>query len=398
MYTSKEALNIRKKKIPDCECYIFNTEKRGYGKQYYDMMIDAEKNWGVKYINGRVASVLENPKNNNLIIKFEDINTGKFLTQEFELVVLAAGLIKSQGKARLAQLIGSSLDDNGLFSATELDRLEKRNIFDGGFARFPMNIPDSIIDGSAIASKIAGKINVPLKTWEPPKEEELKKQEIPQIPMIGVFYCDFNDKILTILNYDLIKKEIASYPGIVTQEIIKNAYANEGRKKIQQTIIDSKVNQVLFISGSPRYYEDFFKQLLEEIGFNYGMMEIVDLREQNAYIHGMSRNEALTKAIHTIKIHLAKLKKHKPVSIVRQKIIQNVMVIGFDIPSIVAADSLSKQSIEVHLLQMKEPDISNLESIYHSAQLSNSKLMEILKNYRQNKKIHVYSRSKLESG
>jgi heterodisulfide reductase subunit A len=156
MYSSKEALNVRKKKIPDCECYIFNTEKRGYGKQYYDMFLDAEQNWGVKYINGRVACILET-KNNNLLLKFEDINTGQFISKEFEMVVLAGALVKTKGKSRIAQLVGSTLDENGMFSSQELEKLEKKNIFVGGFARFPMNIPDSIIDGSAIASKIAKK-------------------------------------------------------------------------------------------------------------------------------------------------------------------------------------------------------------------------------------------------
>lgn len=391
MYSSKEALNIRKKKIPNCECYIFNTEKRGYGKEYYDMFLDAEQNWGVKYINGRVASIVET-KNNNLLLKFEDINTGQFISKEFEMVVLAGALVKTKGKSRIAQLVGSTLDENGLFSSQELEKLEKKNIFIGGFARFPMNIPDSIIDGSAIASKIAKKSPISLLNWEPPlTSTEEQKEIITQIePRIGIFYCDFNDKILNILNFELIKKEISSINVVVVQETVKNAYMSEGKKYIQDLIVSNRLSHVLFISGSPRYYEDFFKILLNEINFNIGMMEIVDLREQNTYVHGADRDAAHSKSIDVIKYYISKLKTHKPITIIKDKINQSVLIVGSDISSIIAADSIAKQSIKVHLVQPDEVQNVDLNKIIHSSQIPINDLKDLINNYQKNQLIKIY--------
>ncbi|MHA1339080.1 MAG: FAD-dependent oxidoreductase [Promethearchaeota archaeon] len=405
MYSSKEALNIRKKKIPDCECYIFNTEKRGYGKQYYDMILDAEHNWGVKYINGRVANIVENPENHNLIIRYEDISDGKFYKREFEMVVLAAALTKTNGKEKLAKLLNKKLDSDGLFDKETIEELEKDNVFIGGFARFPMNIPDSIADASAIASKISQRLVLPLEKYSPDdtETEKLIEYESELIakskqPKIAVFYCEFYDKISKIIDLELLKKEISKESNIIIQEIIKNAYTQDGKKKILNLISANNINRVIFTSGSPRYYEDYFGNIMEEANLNRHLMEIVDLREQNAYIHRKDKEKAFNKALELVKMAIAKVKKFKPLFTRKVPITQKVLVINSNsnLTGVITADALAKQGIETFLIQDNVVSLKYDDSLVHSIHLSRKELDELIKGYKKNKLIRILENSTIK--
>ncbi|MBD3353916.1 MAG: FAD-dependent oxidoreductase, partial [Candidatus Lokiarchaeota archaeon] len=352
MYSSKEALNIRRKKIPDCECFIFNTEKRGYGKQYYDMMLDAQNQWGVNYINGRISFVEENPEKQTLVIKYEDLNSGKFSRKEVDLIVLAAALTETKGKRQIAEMVGSKLDSDGLFNKEEVNQLEEKNVFITGFARFPMNIPDSVTDGSAVASKIAQKFPLPLNRWTPDEieeeSEEVLSESEPLQPRIGIFYCEFYDKISDILNFEKIVKAIQSSDDVLVQEIVKDADSLSSRNKMQKIIKKSNLNRVIFTSGSPRYYENYFTSLLKEIDFNLGLFEIIDLREQNAYIHKKNKKMAQEKAVDLIRMNIAKIRTYSPIETVKGGIIQKALVLGNDASSIITASALANQNIPVY--------------------------------------------------
>jgi len=395
MYSSKEALNIRKKKLPNCECYIFNTEKRAYGKQYYDMFLEAEQKWGVHYINGRVVNIVENPKNNNLIIQFENIETGEFCKKEFELVVLAAALAKSREKEQIAELIKQKLNKDGLFDKESIENLEKENIYIAGFARYPMNIPDSITDASAVAAKISFKLKLPLNHYNPEEEEkitDIQKEIISktQNPRIGIFYCDFNDKISEIIDYDIIKKYFSSQNEVYFQEIIKNANTFKSKNKIIQLIKNNNINRVIFTSGSPRYFEEYFGLIMEEANLNKSLMEIIDLRELNAYIHFNDKNGAIIKAIQQINMAITKLICHNPLFIKKQPILQSALIINSDVTGIIIAHYLSAQNIETYLVQNNNIIFEEFnEKFIHSSHLNKKELEDILKNYKNDKLIKI---------
>lgn len=387
MYSSKEALNVKRKKIPECECSIFNTEKRGYGKQYYDMIIDAKENWGVNYVDGRITLIKENPENNNLVLRYEDVESGKYKKEEVEMVVLAAGLTKTVGKSLLAQLFGSTLDENGLFSKDELKKLEQRSIFVAGFARYPMNVPDSVTDGSAVAARIAEMNPIPLEAWEAPEEDEESESSSDNQnnsedgAKIGIFYCEFQDKISKVIDFTSVIKETEKIPGVIFQKVIENAYSPDGRAEIQSVIKNQQLNRIIFTAGSPRYYEDYFKELVSEGDFDPSLIEIIDLREQNAYIHSNEPNLALEKSIELIKQTVNKVRDFKALSTEKYPVIQEICVIADDKSGILCANSIAKQGVHVHLiLQNENMEVTtNQDHLVHSTQILDEKMSDALK-------------------
>ena len=101
--------------------------------------------------------ILENGEDKNLIIKYEDMATGKLERLEAGLVVLNPAPIASTGSKELAAVLGISVDEygfflpkDGLYSPVET---EKDGIFLCGFAQGPKDIPESVSQASATAAK-----------------------------------------------------------------------------------------------------------------------------------------------------------------------------------------------------------------------------------------------------
>ncbi|MHA1299462.1 MAG: FAD-dependent oxidoreductase [Candidatus Helarchaeota archaeon] len=75
MVSIKQSI-LTKEHIPDSEVYVFYIDIRAFGKYFEEFYNMAKERYGIKFVRGKVAEVTENPDNNNLIIKFEDTETG----------------------------------------------------------------------------------------------------------------------------------------------------------------------------------------------------------------------------------------------------------------------------------------------------------------------------------
>ena len=94
MYATKEAI-ITKEHAPETECTIFYIDLRAFGKGY-EAYFRRAKELGVRYIRCRPSSVREMPETKNLVLRFEK-EDGSLTNEEFDLVVLSAGMKPSDG-------------------------------------------------------------------------------------------------------------------------------------------------------------------------------------------------------------------------------------------------------------------------------------------------------------
>ena len=89
MEVIKDTLLI-KEHWPDVDISVFYMDIRAFGKGFEELYTRSREE-GVHYIRGRPGLIEENPINNNLLVSVEDTQSGKLLTNEFELVVLSVG-------------------------------------------------------------------------------------------------------------------------------------------------------------------------------------------------------------------------------------------------------------------------------------------------------------------
>jgi heterodisulfide reductase subunit A len=111
----------------------------------------------VKYIRGRVAELIENPKTKKVAIKAEDTLTRQIIESEFDLVVLSVGLCPSEGTAKIAEILKLAKSPDGFLQEAHpkfrpVDTLTE-GVFLAGAVQGPKDIPDTVAQASAASSR-----------------------------------------------------------------------------------------------------------------------------------------------------------------------------------------------------------------------------------------------------
>jgi len=168
MYTARHAMLFRHK-VPDGQAYIFYMDIRAGGKGYEEFVKRCQEEGGILYLRGRVAKVYE--ENRKLIVKGVDTLSGRTVQIPADLVVLAVGMVPSRGTHELANVLKTSLDQNGFFAEAhpKLRPLESATagIFLAGAGQAPKDIPDTVAQASGAACKALGLLSSPTLEREP---------------------------------------------------------------------------------------------------------------------------------------------------------------------------------------------------------------------------------------
>ena len=159
MYATKQARSY-KEKHPNAKLYIFYIDLRAFGKGYEEFYYDTAKNYGIKFIRGRVAEILE-AENGNIIIRAEDTTLQRPLEIEVDMVVLSIGLEPREDIddiARIFNVTATKTEDGFLMEAhpklRPVDTLTD-GIFVAGNVVGPKDIPDTVAQAKAAASSAA---------------------------------------------------------------------------------------------------------------------------------------------------------------------------------------------------------------------------------------------------
>ncbi|MCD4737555.1 MAG: CoB--CoM heterodisulfide reductase iron-sulfur subunit A family protein [Bacteroidales bacterium] len=154
MYSLKLA-HLVTEKIPDAKVYEYFIDMRAFGKGYEEFY-ERIKEEGVHIIRGRTAKVEQ--KNGKLQLRSEDILNDRLIEQEVDMVVLSVGLEPREETADLAHMTGIKTDQDGWFSEanynTDPTNTIKSGISVAGVCQGPKDIPDTVAQASAAASRV----------------------------------------------------------------------------------------------------------------------------------------------------------------------------------------------------------------------------------------------------
>jgi len=156
MYGIKNAV-MTKEHYPDTDVTIYYADIRSFGKGFEEFYETAQTRFGVKFIRGRVGEVTENPTNEDLMVRVEDVVHHKVMEVEHNLVVLCPGLQPPKDLEALANQLGIGLSEEGYIEAqnTFWGPVDTKTpgVYVCGCADGPKDIPDSVTAGSAAAMK-----------------------------------------------------------------------------------------------------------------------------------------------------------------------------------------------------------------------------------------------------
>lgn len=155
MYATKEAM-LLKEHVPEIDVTIFYMDVRAYGKGFEEFYQRAKQEFGIKYIRGRVAEIVEESHMQNLFLKTENTETGEILEHEADMVVLSAGLVSPRND-NFKKILPIPVSDDGFFVASnpksDPATTKMEGVFIAGAAEGPKDIPDTVIQASAAAMK-----------------------------------------------------------------------------------------------------------------------------------------------------------------------------------------------------------------------------------------------------
>ncbi len=160
MYTAKHAMLI-KDKYPDIDVHVFYIDVRTPGKNFDEFYRRAVEEYDVDYIKGQVGKVIE--KEGRLEVQGSDLldNTQRKIMAD--LVVLATAVEPDESARELAGMLSASIDTNNFFTEAhpKLRPVESptAGIFLSGMAQGPKDIPETVSQAGAAASKVIALLN-----------------------------------------------------------------------------------------------------------------------------------------------------------------------------------------------------------------------------------------------
>lgn len=154
MYSIKQA-QLLMGALPMADVTIYYINIRSFGKGFEEFYQQA-KGMGVNFVKGKIGRISEQ-ENGNLTLRYEDINTGKLMEADHDMVVLSTGVVPPKGIDGLFEGETLYLDKfNFVGQADPLASPSKTSIegvFVAGTATGPMDIPDSILSAGSASSE-----------------------------------------------------------------------------------------------------------------------------------------------------------------------------------------------------------------------------------------------------
>jgi heterodisulfide reductase subunit A2 len=153
----KQAIEV-KEKLPETEVYCFYMDLRMYGMHFEAMYKQAQEEFAINFIRGRLSEACEN-QDGSILLKAEDTLSGRPLKMSVDLLVLMVGFIPSEGTKKIGKMLGLEFGVNRFFKTRDQHTLTNisniKGVFFAGACTAPKTITNTITDARAAATTIA---------------------------------------------------------------------------------------------------------------------------------------------------------------------------------------------------------------------------------------------------
>lgn len=403
MYTAKEAI-ITKEHSDNSSCYVFRHDIRAYGKGFYEFTQRAQEEYGVVYYQTKISTIEEDPETKDLIIHYEDLQTGKFADFRANLVVLATPLVPPAGQKELAGVLGTELDHYEFFqeeSYFNKSRSTKDGIFLCGFCQGPMDIPETVSDASGVASQVATLLDDVKYTDVKEKVYDIEPIIVKDgdEPRIGVLICWCGINIGKYVDVPAVRDYIKTLPNVVHCEDNLYSCSSDSQARIREVIAEHKLNRYIVASCTPRTHEPLFQETCEEAGLNKYLFEMVNIRDQCSWVHMTEKDAATEKSKDLLRMAVAKSRLLKPQSEDKIGVTPTALVIGGGISGMTAALSLGDQGFQTYLVEKEKilgGNLNKLSTIY-PIQKDASEILNLTKDkVEKHNKIQIFLETKIK--
>jgi len=184
---------------------------------------------------------------------------------------------------------------------------------------------------------------------------------------IGVFVCHCGLNIASTVDVEQVVAALRGYPGVAVAADYQYMCSEPGQALIQDAIQDHDLDGVVVAACSPSMHESTFRKAADGVGLNPYRLEIANIREQIAWPHQRTPEEATRKAIGTVRSLVEKVRRNEPLAPITLPITRRALIIGGGIAGLTAALDIAEAGYPVVLVERTHRlggKVAELASLY----------------------------------
>ncbi len=215
---------------------------------------------------------------------------------------------------------------------------------------------------------------------------------------IGVFICHCGTNIGGVLDITELIEYTKTLPNVAYSAGNLYTCSEVGLSNIRENIKEHNLNRVIVASCSPRTHEPLFRSTCQEAGLNPYLFEMVNIRDQDSWVHMKEPQKGTEKAKDLIRMSVYKASLLEPLEKMQVSVIPSAAVIGGGIAGMNAALTLANQSFKVSLIE-KDSELGGLIRHLHKTYPTNedaSNILETRNLAESHKEIDVYKSATIE--
>ncbi len=171
---------------------------------------------------------------------------------------------------------------------------------------------------------------------------------------IGVYFCNCGagdaGGVAGKIHAETVLTRLRAVPGFAYLERINFACSEEGQSFIENDIREKRPDRVVIAACSPREHEETFRRVLQRAGMNPYLMQMVNVREQIAWVTE-DPARATEKAAAHLAAAVARVRLHEPLQKTELDVCPDVLVIGGGPAGLKTALSLANAGRKVTLVE-----------------------------------------------
>jgi heterodisulfide reductase subunit A len=173
-------------------------------------------------------------------------------------------------------------------------------------------------------------------------------------PRIGIFVCECGGNIGDVVDVKSVVDTVKSWPDVAVAKYHKYLCSKPAQELILDSVKKENLDRVVVASCTPRMHLATFQAVLERAGLNPFMLEFVNIREQDSWVHGPHASaEATRKAISLIRGGYERSQQLEALQTISEKGSREILIVGGGIAGITAALELGYLGYKVHLVERK---------------------------------------------
>jgi heterodisulfide reductase subunit A len=352
MYAIKEAVVAKEHSMGKLDCAIFFIDMRTHGKDFERYYDGAKEEHGVRFIRSRVHTIDPDTDTDDLVIKYAS-ESGEAMTETFDMVILSVGLEISPEQLELAQKLNIDLTKGQFCQADSFHPVvtSRDGIYASGVFQGPKDIPQSVIEASSAAAVAGAPLSLARNTLTKVKEVPEQRNVIGERPRIGVFVCKCGINIASVVDVPAVANYAKSLPYV--EFVTENLYScsQDTQDNMSQVIKENNLNKIVVAACTPKTHEPLFQETLINAGLNKYLFEMINIRNQDSWVHKDNPEEATEKAKDLVRMAVAKVALMVPLKEAELEVNQKALVLGGGISGLMAAKIFSEQGYQVSLVE-----------------------------------------------